>query len=515
MDGYESVTDQYFFRNWEKRIDKSYYENMFDPLHVEFFYNLVRDGAGGHCYGMAATTALFLKGTPAINSVTSYTDTIAYETTNLKQMSVGSGENKVCLYNNPSYVNPFNLSLPDFIKYAHIMQHRDVFVQQEEDTANDYQKIIAAIKEYVNGGEPVILTVQYVEPIKLKTHEHSILPVGYEERDGQFVVFINDSNLPNTIQVLMFEYDSSNTKVVDWSYLGYNSDKHAAQIRYSQPCQSIYNFCVNTTNSRPSDAPVITSTSKLFVTNNIRNVITDSVTGEIFYDAANGIENNIREIVSSGGESVTENRLFWIDEQYNEFDISATDGDVEFALVDGYAGISATIEDGESVNCVVDDNENLCINLEDTKGDSLTFSFMVADDDNVAKINISGIAEEDNVRAIQTEDGFSVSGMENGEITLIKNDEIIDVQSVENAVSDIEIEYNGAKDDSMDVTYDTDNDTGSDSDDETDADAGADKNNCSHICHQSGFMGFIWMIARIFMMIFGINPVCECGAAHY
>ncbi len=40
-------------------------------------------------------------------------------------------------------------------------------------------------------------------------------------------------------------------------------------------------------------------------------------------------------------------------------------------------------------------------------------------------------------------------------------------------------------------------------------------NNCSHICHKTGFMGIIWMIARIFMMLFGINPVCECGAAHY
>ena len=42
-----------------------------------------------------------------------------------------------------------------------------------------------------------------------------------------------------------------------------------------------------------------------------------------------------------------------------------------------------------------------------------------------------------------------------------------------------------------------------------------DKNNCSCSCHKSGFMGFIWKIINFFQKIFGINPVCECGAAHY
>lgn len=43
----------------------------------------------------------------------------------------------------------------------------------------------------------------------------------------------------------------------------------------------------------------------------------------------------------------------------------------------------------------------------------------------------------------------------------------------------------------------------------------SDSENCSHLCHQSGFMGFIWMIVRVFIKLFKTNPVCECGAAHY
>ena len=39
--------------------------------------------------------------------------------------------------------------------------------------------------------------------------------------------------------------------------------------------------------------------------------------------------------------------------------------------------------------------------------------------------------------------------------------------------------------------------------------------NCDHICHKSGFMGFLWKIVQLFSKLFKINPTCECGAAHY
>ena len=39
--------------------------------------------------------------------------------------------------------------------------------------------------------------------------------------------------------------------------------------------------------------------------------------------------------------------------------------------------------------------------------------------------------------------------------------------------------------------------------------------NCDHICHKSGFMGFIWKIVKFFSKLFKLNPVCECGAVHY
>lgn len=39
--------------------------------------------------------------------------------------------------------------------------------------------------------------------------------------------------------------------------------------------------------------------------------------------------------------------------------------------------------------------------------------------------------------------------------------------------------------------------------------------NCSHLCHKGGFMGFIWKIVRFFWKLFKMNPVCDCGVKHY
>ena len=39
--------------------------------------------------------------------------------------------------------------------------------------------------------------------------------------------------------------------------------------------------------------------------------------------------------------------------------------------------------------------------------------------------------------------------------------------------------------------------------------------NCNHMCHKTGFMGFMWKIVQFFWKLFKMNPVCECGAVHY
>ncbi|HHU83547.1 MAG TPA: DUF4832 domain-containing protein [Clostridiales bacterium] len=45
--------------------------------------------------------------------------------------------------------------------------------------------------------------------------------------------------------------------------------------------------------------------------------------------------------------------------------------------------------------------------------------------------------------------------------------------------------------------------------------APTEEETCGHICHASGFLGFIWRIINFFNKLFGINQYCSCGAAHW
>lgn len=43
----------------------------------------------------------------------------------------------------------------------------------------------------------------------------------------------------------------------------------------------------------------------------------------------------------------------------------------------------------------------------------------------------------------------------------------------------------------------------------------SEENNCDHLCHRDGFLGFIWKIINLFNKLFKINKACDCGALHY
>ena len=47
------------------------------------------------------------------------------------------------------------------------------------------------------------------------------------------------------------------------------------------------------------------------------------------------------------------------------------------------------------------------------------------------------------------------------------------------------------------------------------ADTPGDGEECNHMCHKKGFMGFIWKLVRFFQKSFKRNQYCDCGVVHY
>ncbi|MBR3815897.1 MAG: DUF2974 domain-containing protein [Clostridia bacterium] len=38
---------------------------------------------------------------------------------------------------------------------------------------------------------------------------------------------------------------------------------------------------------------------------------------------------------------------------------------------------------------------------------------------------------------------------------------------------------------------------------------------CDHLCHSTGFLGFVWKVILFFCSLLNLDPVCDCGMAHY
>lgn len=222
----------------------------------------------------------------------------------------------------------------------------------------------------------------------------------------------------------------------------------------------------------------------------------------------------------------------------------------------GFWTLEGELPDNSSVTF----NTDVSLNIDSVIRDEYTVSYVHCFEDencenNVVRISVSGIACEESITAEITSDGLIVTGISDGTVTLSKDDEVIDTQTITDAESDIKIIYDktGESDD-VSLDYETPHEhsytsevvsssctedgktvyTCSCGDTYTEvlpATGHTDKNadgkcdtcgetldavkNCTHLCHKSGFLGFIWKILNFFCRLFKINQVCSCGMRHY
>lgn len=251
LEGYNESLDKYSFHNQTTYISVEDYEKLFKPGKAEDLQK-ESNGTKGQCYGMAATTAMFLEGLPPINTVTTFFNNCNYETNKCelitnKANSISEMDNGVLeIISNckDSFVEYFNINLSEFISKAYITQYKPSVIKDNESHIDDYQGIIEAVENYINGGEAIIIGVRGDIGAE-KDCGHSILPVGIKKTDTLYTVYVNDSNLENAIQELHFYVD--NETITGWSYqvkgMDWGSDKSNGKIYFCYPIWDVFLFC--------------------------------------------------------------------------------------------------------------------------------------------------------------------------------------------------------------------------------------------------------------------------------
>lgn len=503
LEGYDTVDllDKYLFTNQTDKI--SYWQccKMFTPI-IAGILNHCDDGTNGQCYGMATTTALFLKGTPMVDSVTGtikvgfdsveeYPDNTAV---NIRDMWNGE-ENYV-----KSFISEYNISLDDFIKLAHISQYSASMIITENLTTNQYSMIIKAIEGYINGGEPIVISIRGDIGKKIDCG-HSLLPVGIKKTENSYIVYVDDSNNYEKICELVFHLEDN--EITGWSYepSNWGSDKPNGKIYYSAPCSNVLPFfAINAVDESINN--FFKTTYKLISTNNNNSIVKDD---------------RFIEILSENGTS-SDNYLYWADESLETLTISAVDKETEFSYCDDYVGISVVIPKGSKAECVVNDETFSNIIISDAKDNEVEISFDTATEDSqdITTITISGIATDNEVTATQTETGIKVTGIANGTITLKKNDEVLSTEKISCSDGNDEIEYDktGTSSEVSAKYEEKHNDANNDGVcDDCNKVLDASKS-CYCACHTNIIVKFVLMIIDAIFRAFGSSFDCACGMSH-
>lgn len=523
--GYDYTWDKYSFSNLDETISSDIYKKGYGNIKGKILHAIYENGENhGHCYGMTSTSAALLSNPRAVSCFKSpYID---YYVVKMHELF-------------PEYTSDlFGDDLRTFIKYGYIYQFDKDVQSSEKASKNDLRNLYNSVNAYVNGNNnPVIINV-YHDSFLGRKDGHSVLAVGIKETTNEYIILINDSNIYYEKQEFKISKDFSSWSYNVDSFYEYSSNN--GHFTYSFPANVIYNVGLllneNGSSFMSADNNLISST---------KTICSDSDLEEILPATGSNQDNNNSNC-----------NLYWLKEENKKTKITSLSDDNEVTVSDTETSLQIILSNNDEAEFYVNDEDNSTVIFDASINNEIILT--TYGDNTLIETKITGTTNNTEITATQTATGLLVTGISDGTVTLSKDDKVIATEEIKDAESDIEINYDtDGSDDDLEVKYhvhsyketittpptcteagvithacacgdnyteaipetghkDADGDYICDNncgyeyekpDDPTSA--------CSHMCHKTGFIGFIWKILRVFFKLFGTNPVCECGISHY
>ncbi len=478
---YNFKTDSYGFVNQSDLIPYAYFKTMYGAAKGWGLWK--NEGyQSGVCFGMTYTTAAFNNDLPGCTSVRS-----------LSRSTEGTIGNN-------------SLTVNTYIRYAHIYQFSMEFSGNSHwSTAQEIYNIVKNCAEDNN----IMCTIGMSHSSQ---GGHRVLAVGIEGND----ILIDDPNNSEEYERLTVNPDGT------WSFSGLNGwGSRNCRIRYSLDISAPYKFIKSLKPLTANDAFINDTTINSFTVSPDEILSKDYLLLSVDsdnYSIKNTDINKIESVEENEENTQSEVDLYWVgtDNTVNIEDLSEN-AEISLSGNEKIINIDATDIDTATLTVDEENNElNACMNS--TAGKEYEISINDFTEDEMQTFTVSGKANGDEIILTASDDIIKISGL---------NDVVLQYEA-DGSIKETEININDGSD--INVTIDDENNiyaewtcTHSDADNNNVCDncnealeATPEDVKCSHMCHSSnGFLQFIWTIINFFSELFGINPVCECGTAHY
>ncbi len=441
--GYNFENDRWSFSNISEKINRQYFIDMYEEQKGQEIYEWMEDGSShGHCFGMSVSTAATLFNAPYVTDYISWTG-LPYQ----KLKSVNKGTSNIDM----------NITAKDYIKYCHIYQgSASVASQRNSFSHYGIENVYNAVRSAANNSSGTGIVID----LWADFGGHTVYAIGVDGED----ILVNDSNEPGSIMRIDVDGDSWSYSGGGWTWRSENDD----EINYVDDVLMPYlniTWAVSvegkTTSSSSesnnySEEDEINGTQPYYASS-MKAVDSDKLLivseKEKFTFAEKESINKVRFTEGSLNDKSTE--LFWVDSIKTINAENIKNGPSTIKLVGDDLKITATIPESSATQMTINEDGENSISVEVKEKEDVEIVFTTLDE-NEKTIDVKCIATAsgEEITATQTETGLAVTGVEDGTITLTKDDEVITTKTITDAESDIEITYdkNGESDD-LDVQY--------------------------------------------------------------
>lgn len=454
-------------------ISIDYYKNMFGSLFGSMMFLKKENGKPhGVCYGMAASTNLFLQNKELI-----------------KKFNYRINDHLIEMNTMGTVIAPFdtyfentNYSIEDLVKQLHISQNLPSISSQRVDNNNNVEGLYNSIKNSIdNNSTPVIIDI-YKGTFTNKESYHSILAVGYDETKDNYIIKVDN---PNTFSIdnLVIKKDFSG-----WEYGKYNSDIGGITFDIPNNTSAIASMIISNRIDSAIDTGALIATSGVL---NAKMIKCDSIISASV---------KLYELFSSNDENISdssedESKLYWSENGVDSITLSSEKKD-DVTVASYSSSITVSCEPNTDITYTVSESDFNSVKYESDADKEQKIVFTTTKDDDIIELVISGDAIGGKINATETDTGVTVTGLKNITVTLNKNGDELNKKESDEITATCEITYDkNGQNDILQLT---------------------NVLPCKHICHsENRFAKFIWRVIVFICKIFGIDKTCKCGVKHF
>ncbi len=403
--------------------------------HTNIAHRLI-DGTPHMCYGQATTTAYLLKNGISKVSNNVIVNQFGYNPEKIREILP---TDKIDIHTRDKY----GFEISDFIKYAFALQYYSKLTNQSNKIYADknYNDIFLAVKNYINGGNPVVVNIRRQEGAFASSedgnYQHTVLPVGWKKTDTGYDVYVNNPNSPNSLSntgsnntFTILRFKANNNIITGWEWIEDGRVKACesnADISYNNSEEFLeYLFNYGVLDGNNINTETLCSVSGAKVTK-VGNKTVDTTVNDGFIDSV------YMPLTSLGdGDSTTaSNNLVWIDSTVGTIEVSNAELNNNIVFASGNHTIEFSLSSNDEAYITVDDTGEKQLIINTNNGNHFNYVSKYYDETGREhEIKIDGIAGTDQMTLSQVDDTVLISGESNLKIERLVENEVVSDEEI-------------------------------------------------------------------------------------